>query len=313
MMKNMRDLAWVLVLLAVAACKGPPARLLAGIADTVVVNNVRPVRMPVQLVDATGHLLPDTGVRYEWMSGVSVPVSSRGVVTCTRAGDATVRASLGELATLFRVRCRPVHEVHGGGEIRLVVGDPPQDLLFEAVDTAGQSVSPLAARVSVTDSTVVTLEGWRVRARAPGQAGVEIYIGDEWAHYFVRVYEPARTLEGIRPGQHLVVPVRLAAGEMHRWELPPSPPNYFLTVLPDRDTQQTPRLAIERANCLRGAFPEGYSCFALEGASVIVYHPRQGDPAQLWSGALAVVREPCPRYERERPRTGACASQARAP
>jgi hypothetical protein len=306
-MKRMHHLACG-VLVAVAACKGTPSQLVAGIADTVVLHNVRPTRVPIQVLDADGHVLPDTGVRFEWMSGVPVPVSPRGSVTCTQAGDATLRASLGTLAKLFLVHCQPVHEVRGGGEFRLVVGDPPQDLLFDAVDMDGRPVRPLAARVSVSDTTVLTLERWRIRARAPGQAGVDIYIGDQWVHYFVQVYERARTLEGIRPGQHLAVRVRLAGGELHSWGLPPSPPNYFLTVLPEHDTQPTPRLAIERANCLRSAFPEGYSCFALEGAAVIVYHPRQADPAQLWSGALAIVRESCPRSERLRPTTGVCSS-----
>jgi len=72
------------VLFAVAACKVPPARLVAGSADTVVVNNVRPVRLPMQVLDASGHALPDTGVRYTWTSGLPVAVSTRGVATCSR-------------------------------------------------------------------------------------------------------------------------------------------------------------------------------------------------------------------------------------
>ncbi|MCI0356001.1 MAG: hypothetical protein L0099_13330 [Acidobacteria bacterium] len=312
-MKRMQHLACGVVLLAVAACKGAPARLVAGIADTVVVNSLWPVQVPMQVLDAAGHVLPDSGVRYRWTSGVPLSVSSRGVATCIQAGDAAVRASLGTLATLILVRCRPVHEVRGGGRLTLVVGDPPQDLLFEAVDATGRPVRQLAARVSVSDSTVQSLEGWRIRARAPGWSGVDIRIGDTSAYYAVHVYERSRTLEGIRPGQHWVVPVRLAGGEMRSWQIPASPPNYFLAMLPDRDAQQTPRLAIEGANCLREAFPDGYFCFALEGASVIVYHPRQTDPAQLWSGELAVWREACPRSERWRPRTGACPSGTRTP
>ena len=80
-----------ILLSALAACKGPPARLVAGIGDTVVVNNLRPVRVPMRVLDAAGHVLPDTGVRYLWTSGVPVSVSRRGVVTCTQAGDATPR------------------------------------------------------------------------------------------------------------------------------------------------------------------------------------------------------------------------------
>src|SRR3989442_15834344 len=56
-------------LVVLAACKGPPARLIASIADTVVVNNARPVQMPMHVFDAAGHVLPDTGVRFQWTSG----------------------------------------------------------------------------------------------------------------------------------------------------------------------------------------------------------------------------------------------------
>ena len=97
----MRYRAWVVVLFAVAGCKRPPARLVAGLADTVIVNNGHPVRMPVHVFDAAGHLLPDTGVRFQWTSGAPIPVSSRGVVTCKHAGDATLRASLGPLVKRF--------------------------------------------------------------------------------------------------------------------------------------------------------------------------------------------------------------------
>src|SRR5439155_14969874 len=48
---------------------------------------------------------------------------------------------------------------------------PPQDLVFEAVDSAGRRVTEVAARVRY-DSTVVSLERWRIRARAPGWAAV---------------------------------------------------------------------------------------------------------------------------------------------
>jgi hypothetical protein len=299
------------VLFAVAACKVPPARLVAGIADTVVVNNVRPVRLPMQVLDPSGHVLPDTDVRYTWRSGLPVAVSTRGVATCTQAGDATVRASLGAVAADIVVRCRPVHEVRGGGMFKLVVGDPPVDLLFEAVDAAGRRVTPVAAWVSVWVSSVVTLEGWRIRAHAPGWTTVEIGIGDTSVYYAVHVYERASRLQGIRPGQHLAVPVRLAGGEMRSWQLPASPPVYGVEMLPDHDAKRAPRLAIEGANCLGG--PDSYSCFALEGASVIVYHPRQTDSASVWSGMLGVHRDNCPSPGPGRRLIGDCAVGARTP
>jgi len=275
---------------ALAACHGQPARLVAGLADTVVVNNVVPVRMPMHVFDAAGHELPDSGVRFQWASGVPIPISSRGVMKCTNAGDATLRASLGPLVTPFLVRCRPVHDVLGGGVRNFVVGDAPQNLSFAPVDSAGRPVTLFTAGVSY-DSTVVTLDGWRIQARATGQTSVDIYIGDSWAHWFVTVYERATTVDEIRPGQGRAVRVRLAGGEMHSLQLPPSPPTYFVTMLPDRDTLRVPRLAIIGANCLRHNFPDGYACFALHGASVVAYHPKQDHPKEAWSGTIAVFRE----------------------
>ncbi|TMC67428.1 MAG: hypothetical protein E6J18_16065 [Chloroflexi bacterium] len=283
------------MLFALAACKAPPARLVAGIADTVVVNNVVPVRMPMHVFDAAGHALPDTGVRFQWTSGLAVPVSDKGVLKCTQAGDATLRASLGALVTPFLVRCRPVHDVFGGRVLNLLVGDSSQDLSFAPVDSAGRPVTLFTAGVSY-DSTVVALEGWRIRPRGPGQTSVEIYIGDSWTSWFVRVYERASTVEGIRLGQGLAVSVRLAGGEMHSLQLPPSPPPYSVTMLPDRDTLRVPLLAMLSANC-QGGFTtsqRSYRCFALQGASVVAYHPKDQHPKEKWSGTIAVWREARP-------------------
>ena len=281
---------------ALAACQGQPARLVAGLADTVVVNNVVPVRMPMHVFDAAGHELPDTGVRFQWTSGLAVPVSDKGVLKCTKAGDATLRASLGPLVKPFLVRCRPVHDVLGGGPVNLVLGDPPYDLWFEAVDAAGRRVRPLTAVLTVDDTMVVTREGWRVRARAPGTTGVDVWVGDGWAHWYVRVFEPAATFDSIRVGQHLAVPVRLAAGEQRTWQIPPSRKEFGVQILPGGDTVRVPRLAVIGANCMSRTpwdMPRitwGYTCLAWHGAAVIVYHPRNVDPAREWSGTVAVAR-----------------------
>src|SRR6266576_1024486 len=190
------------VLLVLTGCKGPPARLVVGFGDTIVINQVRPVQLSVQVFDAAGHALPDTGARFEWTSGANLPMSGSGVVTCNHVGDAIFRASLGPLMKSVLVRCRPVHDVLGGGPVNLVMGDPPYDLWFEAVDAAGRRVRPLTAVLTVDDTMVVTREGWRIRARAPGTTGVDVWVGDRWAHWYVRVFEPAATFDSIRCGHH---------------------------------------------------------------------------------------------------------------
>ena len=284
------------VLLTLAACNGPPARLIVGFGDTVLVNNSRPVQLSVQVFDGAGHVLPDTGVRFELISGTSLPVSRNGVVTCPRAGDAMLRASLGRLERTVLLRCRPVHDVLGGGPVNLVMGDPPYDLWFEAVDATGRQVRPFNAAVSVDDTAIVTREGWRIRARAPGTTSVDVYAGEERAHWYVRVFEPAATFDSIRVGQHLAVPVRLAAGEQRTWQIPPSRKEFSVEILPGSDTLRVPRLAVLGANCLSRTpwdMPRirwGYTCLAWRGAAVIAYHPRNVDPAREWNGTVAVLR-----------------------
>jgi hypothetical protein len=284
------------VLLTLAACHGPPARLIVGFGDTVLVNNSRPVQLSVQVFDGAGHVLPDTGARFELISGMSIRVSRNGVVTCPRVGDGTLRASLGPLVRTVLLRCRPVHDVLGGGPVNLVMGDPPYDPWFEAVDAAGRRVRPLTAVLTVDDTTIVTREGWRIRARAPGTTGVDVWVGDEWAHWYVRVFEPAATFDSIRVGQHLAVPVRLAGGEQRSWQIPPSRKEFSVQILSGGDTLRAPRLAVLGANCMSRTpwdmprVPWGYTCLAWHGAAVIAYHPRNVDPAREWSGTVAVVR-----------------------
>ena len=59
---------------------------------------------------------------------------------------------------------------------------------------------------------------------APGQTILQVRIGDDEAWAPVVVYEPVRTLEGLRDDQMVVVaPVRLARGDTIRWPLPDSP------------------------------------------------------------------------------------------
>lgn len=290
-LKTQREGLRAVLILAMAACKGRPARLIVGFGDTVVVHNVRPVQLSVEVFDAAGHILPDTGALFQWKSGAPVPVSPTGVITCTRAGDATLRASLGPLVKTVFVRCRPVQDVLGGGPVNLVLGDPPYALLFEAVDSAGRPVRPFTAQVTVDDSAIVTREGWRIRARASGVTGVDLYIGDSWVHWYVQVYEPVLSFDGIRPGQRLAIPVQLAAGDQRTWQLPPSPKrNYEVQVLPESGSSGLPRLEILGANCLGRPNPPSYACLAPYGAALIAYHPRAVDRAREWRGTVAVSR-----------------------
>jgi len=262
--------------------------------DGVVVNNVKPVQLSMRVLDARGRVLPDTGVRYRWLSGAPISVSPRGVTRCTSAGDAVVRASLGNLATQLVLRCRPVHGLRTLGMMDLILGDSGAKVTFEAVDAHGNQVSLLRGEIGVEDSSVATLaraaDGTRiVRPRAPGTTYLNVHIGDEARGAAVNVFERAGTVEGIRRGQHLAVPVTLDAGELQQWQIPGGLEPYSLRVLPDGDAH-VPRLAIVGANCVDDFGTEGLYCITLHGATVFVYHSRDGDQERAERGMLAVWR-----------------------
>jgi len=204
---------------------GPPASLLVGAgmgSDGIVVNNVGPVQLSMLVIDARGHRLARTQVSYQRISGAPIQVSARGVIKCTRPGDAIVRASLAPLHKDFVIHCEPVRTIRGATWGNFVVGDPPSTLAIDAIGLDGQPVTRIAARLRVDDSTVATLDSsGRLRPLRPGRTGIDIEIGDREAGAVVTVFEAVRTFEGLRPDQLWVVaPIRLTRGASIRWPLP---------------------------------------------------------------------------------------------
>lgn len=293
-------LASIIVVTALFNGSGPPARLVANTSDVngVIVNNTRPVQLAMRVLDAAGNALPDSGVRYRWSSGIPVPLSPNGVATCTQPGDATVHASLGPLITPLLIRCRPVHDVRGTRMMNLVIGGPATEVPFLAVDADDQPVTLLRGQITVQDTSVatvnVTAEGNLLRARAPGSTGLNVRIGNRAAYMSVHVYEPVRTPEGIRPGQHVAVSLHLAGGEMRRWRLAAAPEIYYIAMLPDGDERHTPRLAIVGASCSPALDDRSFFCLVRKDATVFGYHSRKGDQTVEASGTLAVWRQAKP-------------------
>ena len=204
---------------------GPPASLVVGggiDSDGIVINNLGPVQLSMRVLDARGHRLERREVRYQQRSGAPIQVSTRGVIKCTRPGDAIVRASLAPLHRDFVIHCEPVRTIRGAGWGNFVVGQPPGTLTVEAIGLDGQPVTRIAARLRVDDSTVATLDSsGRLRPLRPGRTFIDIEIGDRVAGAGVTVFEPVRTFEGLRPDQRWVVaPIRLRRGGSIRWPLP---------------------------------------------------------------------------------------------
>ena len=190
-------------------------------ANAVVLNSSQPVKLITRAFDAGSHELPAGGVRYDWVAGVPIPVTSRGIVTCTERGDAELRASAGRVATTVIVRCRPVRAVNGSLMMYLVAGEQGKPLPITASTDDGMREDLVAYEARVEDTSVAVLSGLVVRPIAPGTTSAILKIGDGQTRIWVNVYEPVPTLAGLRPDQRLVsAPVRLAAGDTIQWPLP---------------------------------------------------------------------------------------------
>jgi hypothetical protein len=286
----MRSLMFPILIFA-CGCDRAPARIVVGVADTVVINTSRPGPLPVRVLDRTGRALADTAVRYQWRSGDPISLTAEGVVTCAEAGDATVRASIGPLVTDALVRCRPVREVLATRMLNLIVGDPAQDLPLEATGMVGKPVTLLSVQVTVEDSAVVSVDGFRIRALSAGRSGLTMRVGNRTAFTNVQAYAPLPSPESLQPGQRVAVRVRLSGGELRRWKLDPSPQLYFIGILPENDDEQTPGIAIVGANCDQALGPNTFFCLARQGMSLIVYHPQTVDAHKRLSGNLVVWRQ----------------------
>ena len=268
---------------------GPPARIVAGQSDTVVVNSQRPVRIPVRVHDEAGHVLPDTDVRFTEATGATIPISASGEITCAQRGDLTVRAAVGNLSTLVTVHCRPVETVRLVTPIQFVVGDSARSLPLTAYAPDNRPVELLAARVRVSDSNVVALDRLRVAPRTWGTSSLAVDVGDRQGWASVHVYDRANGLDELRRERRLIaVPVQLAAGEMRRWRLPAG--DWMLTMWPEEDEERGLQLRIERANCepLQQISKRRYHCWVTDEATVIVYAPWRAGSSDIVTGTLAV-------------------------
>jgi hypothetical protein len=190
-------------------------------ADGVIVNSRHPVVLAMRALDAKGKALSAADVRYQWMAGNPISVSTNGVITCSQTGDALLRASLGQAATTIRIKCRPVRQVLAHMWIQFTAGDSSQELNFVALDPDGLPVTRLAGMLRVRDSTIATLKNGRIKPISPGHTAVVMRFGEGEATTQVSVFERVPSLEGLRADQRFVIaPVRLALADTIRWPLP---------------------------------------------------------------------------------------------
>jgi hypothetical protein len=294
-----------LLLLAVASCErasarslGAPARLVAGRADTIIVNTLRTTTLPVQVLDDAGHTLPAQKLSFTRVAGDPLALSPSGRITCDRRRASEVRVALGALAKRFTLLCRPIKGFRFVyGDFRpFVVGDAPRPLEFAAVGVDGTPERMLAATLSIADSTVAQLRGITLYARAAGETMAQLDLGDCVWPMNVTVHDRVDSPSAFRTENDvfLVSPLLLVDGERRGWRLPRG--EYHVGLLSQAGVDTQLALGTTAMNCVPW-FSSGQElhCVALAGASVDVKNPRRAGAGGELYGELFVQRMDLPR------------------
>lgn len=189
--------------------------------DTVVVNQMHPTRLNVSVLDQYGRRLrSDTAVRYLWITGDSITLSSSGEVRCERHSDAVVRATFGRLVQPFLLRCRPVASIEAPTWLDLVVGDSTRDLSFVAHGPDGRTVTELRGSVTVPDGAIIAAEGTTVRPKQSGQTVAIVDVGDAEARIPIVVYQPVKSFVDNPRERLMAMHVSLTRGDTIEVSLP---------------------------------------------------------------------------------------------
>lgn len=262
-------------------------------SEGIVLNSRHPIQLAMRALDEKGRTLPRAEVEYQWVGGMEMPVTSRGVVTCSGRGDAQVRASAGAARTTLLIRCRPVKRLYADMWLQLVAGESVQPIELTAIGPDSGVVTLLAGDVHVGDTAIATLSGWGVRPRAPGHTVIITRIGDAETITGVSVYEPVPSLEGLRSDQRFVIaPVRVARGDTIVWPLPKG--LFWLVYRRASGASPIPRLAVQGPVMCMPDFGPGVdyvSCLVRgAGASIRITHP--GTARGAIEGRLALGRQP---------------------
>lgn len=286
-----RALAGLACVLSLAACDsaGAPARIVVGVADTLVVHSQRPTAITATVQDAQGLPVSNVAIRYVQVGGESVPLTPDGTISCIRRSDAAIVATAGALSTTALVRCRPIKSIRMRGPVQFLVGDTAQSLVTQVLGLDGDVLDVIAGTVAIDDRAVAGAVGMRITARAPGAALVTLTVGDSAVTTGIHVYEPLNALVRLRPEQKFVaVRLSLRSSEYRRWTLPAG--TWMLTMLPYKDEQRGIRLTVEGANCVPEPItPRRISCTTIDSARVTVAHPSKVRAPEL-EGQLLVRR-----------------------
>ena len=263
--------------------------------DTVVVNQKRPTRLGVWVLDQYGlRLRSHADVQYRWIAGDTLTVSSSGDVRCDDRRDAVVRATFGRLARQFALRCRPVVWIEAPTWLDLVVGDSTRDLSFVAHGPDGRPVTELRGSVTLANPSIVAAEGTTIRPRGPGMAVALVEIGNAQARIPIVVYQ--RVTSFLDNSPLMAMPVSLARGDTIEVPLPKAA--FWVTYFSKDPGAPPPTIELKGdGSCAQGdgvrprRIEDGeYAKYCLTGidARMIIAHGAGG--AERVTGVVAIRR-----------------------
>lgn len=276
----------VLPLLVFAACTDRlPVRLVAGRADTIVVHNRQAVQLPVFGVGRRGDTVALRNLRFRRLSGAPIRVTSSGMATCDRAADAQVEVSHRRLSSRFVLMCRPILGFRFRGNASLLLGGPAVPMQLDAVGMDGESVAPIFGTAIVEDSSVATMRGMFIAAKAPGRTRVQVEAGDCSTEIGVEVNERVHSLDSLRPFQEFATPVSIVAGEVQAWPIVKG--DYLIDFQPLDSASRELAIGAAGAQCV-GSSLRGYHCLALQPAKIVLRHPGDAGSGATVTGTLSV-------------------------
>lgn len=281
--------ASAVIVISLTTRNGPPARL-EGIPDAIIVNNSEPVQLQVHVLDAAGHVLRDSRVRYQRESGAQLRVSAAGEVTCSERGDALIHATFGALRRSFLLQCRPIDHFakNWTGQPLLLVGGSDQPLQVRALRVDGTPETSLAGTAIVRDSDIASLRGLSVHPKAPGATSIDVWVGGIVDVIPITVLKRIDDAKALRPFEYFAPSLRLASGQTGEWQIPAG--NYFIAFRSDTIASQALAFSTVGATCSRFGDAYNYFCRASSDAKLVVRAPGRASPGREFRGYLGVQR-----------------------
>lgn len=264
--------------------------------DTLVVNQMHPTRLVTSVLDQYGRRLrSDTAVRYQWISGDSIPLSPNGQVRCDQRRDAVVRAAFESLVREFVLRCRPVAWIEAASWLDLVVGDSTRDLSFVAHGPDGRAVTELRGAITVSDRAVVAAEGTTIRPTGPGQTFALVEVGDARAPIPIVVYQPVTSFaDNPRKIGLMAMHVTLARGDTIQVPVPKAA--FWVTYFSKNRSAAPPTIELRgEGSCTTGnglrqrRIEDGeYAKYCLSGTGTRMMIAHGASGAETVSGTVAL-------------------------